>query len=427
MDFSTRYRNLKASLENISNLDDHELKILYEEAKETMDEYEQLQLVVKLNMNSLYGVSATQGYSLVDYDIAEDITGSARHYAILIDKAINLFFTTWASNPKNLKKIQSFLPEVTALANFKNYKIDTVNDLCIYGDTDSRYIDLYKIYTTLLLTDDENGNKVFMNFPPNNIEGNKKVAEFGVKMDELFISKIIEDSISYDIEKRGANHGHLGMALETISRKCIYQKKKKYIMSLIYKDGKFYEVPKLKLQGVEIKRGELSTKMKILIQKLINKLILEDYTIDMMRDEIIKLFKFIKSKKDKSLVCRASSVSMKDIYKNDKGEWVSDKTHIQVKIAKSWCNFIEKNNLSDRYQKPFNGQKMNYYYDMNDEVMGIPDDVDINSVPNLPEVDWNKMIKQTLVKPLMRYIFDENEFDDKDIDNFLLGVKKISI
>lgn len=427
MDFSARYNNLLSSMENYQSLSDHDLKILYEEAKETMDEYEQLQLVVKLNMNSLYGVSATIGYSLVDYDIAEDITGSARHYAVLVDIAINKFFTTWANDPENLEKVKKFVPNAIALANFKNYKRDSLDDLCIYGDTDSRYIDVYRIYTSLILVDDGNGNPVNMTFPPNTPEGNHEIAEFGVQLEKYFIAEIIANSIHNDIAKRGANDGYLKMALETISRKCVYQKKKKYIMSLIYKDGKVFDKPKLKLQGVEIKRGELSNKMKSIIQVLINKLILEDFTIDQIRGEIVKLFKYIKVKKDKSMIYRATSVSMKDIYKNDKGEWVSNKTHIQVKIAASWCNFIERNNLTDQYQRPFNGQKMNYYYDVTGNVIGVPDDVDMTTVPGLPEPDWNKMIKQTLVKPIMRYLFDENDFDDKDIDNFIMGIKKIEL
>lgn len=431
MDFNSRYDNVKNLLPTLSSMSDQELRDYYEEAKETMLEYENMQLICKLNMNSLYGVSAAQGYSLVDYDIAEDITGSARHFAILIDVEINKFFSTWA-NPenyeKNLKITQQFCPDVVEICNFQNYVRDSENDLCIYGDTDSRYIDVHAIMTKLMKVHDENGEIVFKKFPDNTPEGNKYLAQFGVDLDKYFISKIISDSIAADIKKRGANDGHLKMALETISRKCVYQKKKKYIMSLVYKDGKIFETPKLKVQGVEIKRGEFPPKMKALIEILVKKFVLEEYSIKAIREEIVKLFKYIKLKKDIELAYKVSSVKMKDtVYQDEQGHYKTDKTHIQAKIAVSWCNFIERNNLTDRFQVPFNGQKMNFFYTETDDVFGFPDDVDYNEIPNIPAPNWNKMIKMTLVKSMMRYILEDNDFDEKDIDNFLLGITKLSL
>lgn len=431
MDFSSRYNNVKDMLPNLSAMTDLELKEFYEEAKETMLEYENMQLICKLNMNSLYGVNATQGYSLVDYDIAEDITGSARHFAILVDIAINNFFCHWAdaeNYTENLKRVQLFCPDVVEIVNLEGYVRDSEIDLCVYGDTDSRYIDIFYIMTKLMKVKNENGEIVFKSFPPNNPEGNREIAEFGVNLDKYFISDIISKSLQDDIEKRGANNGHLKMALETISRKCVYQKKKKYIMSLVYKDGKTFEIPKLKLQGVEIKRGELPPKMKNVLEILVKKFMLDEYTIEMMRNEIVKLFKYIKLKKDLSLAYKVTSVKTNGIiYRGDDGVWKTDKTHIQAKIACSWCNYLEENNLNDRFQRPFNGQKMNFFYCRDGNVFGFPDDVDMGEIQKLPEPDWNKMLKQTLVKSIMRYILDDTEFDDKDIDNFLLGVTKIVI
>jgi hypothetical protein len=69
---------------------------------------------------------------------------------------------------------------------------------------------------------------------------------------------------------------------------------------------------------------------------------------------------------------------------------------------------------------------MNYYY-TNDEkykVIGVPDDVDINKVPGLPEPDWNRMLNTNLLKPLLKYIYDKEEIEDDDIEHFLLGIKQ---
>ena len=61
------------------------------------------------------------------------------------------------------------------------------------------------------------------------------------------------------------------------------------------------------------------------------------------------------------------------------------------------------------------------------KVVGVPDDVDINNLPNLPEPDWNKMVNQILIKPFLKYISENKEISDANIDNFLLGVKQITI
>lgn len=419
MDFSNRYNNLIQSTTNITSISDNELISLLEEAKQSMSEYDELQLTVKLDGNSLYGVSASIFYSLVDFDVAEDITCSARHFAIICDVGINRFFVSW-NTPENLKLIQKFYPQVTEIRNFQNYKRDSANDLCVYGDTDSRYVDIYAIYQLLFVGEENNL------FPDLSENGNTELANFSVFLMENFINNVIKKTLDDDIEARGGKKGYLRMAHETTTRRTIFQAKKKYIMPIIYKDGRLFSKPKFTAKGVELKRGEMNKRMKKIIETLVKKFVLDGYTEKMMREEIIKLYKYIKMRNDKDFIYRITSVNnMKDIVKDSSGEYVCEKTHIQAKIALSWCRFIQKNNLEGRFKKPFNGQKMNYYYDKDGAVIGIPDDVSITEVENLPEPNWNLMIEQTLVKSVMKYIYDENKFDDKDINNFLLGVKRL--
>ena len=100
-----------------------------------------------------------------------------------------------------------------------------------------------------------------------------------------------------------------------------------------------------------------------------------------------------------------------------------------MQIAISWMNFIEKNKMTEEYQMPFEGQKMNYYYCNENsgwKVIGVPDDVNINTVKGLPEPDWNRMINDTILKPLLRYIYEKDEIDETDVEHFLLGVKPLS-
>lgn len=400
-----------------------ELEHLLNEADELQQQYKNLELIVKKDANSLYGTSASIYFSLVDYDVAGDITGTGKHYAILVDVNINNFFVTWGE--KELEIIQKFYPEVTELKKFTEYKRDTVNDVCTYGDTDSRYINLEKIYTFLLKAD---GTPIKM--PLNTDEGNKELSDFAILLMDNFISNIIKTCIDEDLEFRNGNKGFLKMNHEVTTRKCVFQAKKKYVLTSIWKDGKMLDKPKLKVLGVELKQGGLNSRIKRIIEQLVINFLLKDYTVEKLREECIKLMTYIRKRAEKSFIYKISSVSgLKDIYQDETGVYKSTKSHIQMKMALFWYNFIEQNNLQDQYQRPFEGQKMNFYYGANNAgVVAVPDDVDIDSVKGLPEPDWNLMLRQILIKNILKYITDlkVKELTEKEIDNFLLGAKKLN-
>ena len=212
------------------------------------------------------------------------------------------------------------------------------------------------------------------------------------------------------------------MAHEVTTRNAIFQAKKKYIMSVIWKDGKLLKEPKMKYTGVEIKKGESSKRIKNIIEILVKKYLIKDVSTNELKEEIFNLFKYIKTRRQKSLIYRISTVSnLKEIYFDDKSnKYVSDKTYIQMQMALFWYNFVHQNKEM-QYKLPFEGQKMNFYYDINGNVVAVPDDLDIDNVPNLPEPDWNVMIKQVLVKPILKYILDKRDtVTDTDVDGFLV-------
>ena len=421
MDFSEKYHQIKRISENLSTLSNEELLNFYSDANAAKSEYENFQLVVKRNSNSLYGVSASIFYSLVDFDVAEDITMTGKHFAVIVDKAINKFFVNWGE--KELEIIREFYPNTIRLRKFTEYKPDTKNDLCVYGDTDSRYIDLEKIYSLIIY--DDNGVERGMKVP----KDDKELADFGVFMSTRFINEIIKKTIDSDCEYRNAKKGYLKMNHEITTRRCVFRKKKQYIMTAIWKDGKLLSKPKLVFKGVELKKGGTSPRAKKILGKLIDKYLLEGYTNDMLRDECLKLIKYIKARKEKDFIYSISSVSgLKEIKKDTDGIYKSDKNHIQMQIALSWMNFITKNDMTENYQLPFEGQKMNYYYcdeSSGYKVIGVPDDVNINLVKGLPEPNWNRMINDTILKPLLRYIYEKEEIDEIDVEHFLLGIKPL--
>ena len=156
--FSQRFLDLKDACNNLEDLTDAQLKELMIQAQEVHSEYENLQLVVKRNANSLYGTSASKYFSLHNTDMAEDITGTAKHFAIIVDKAITKFFCNWATSDKrdeHIKRLQEFYPQVTGIINHTTEDVDCPEALCVYGDTDSRYLRNDMIYN---LIETSNGN-----------------------------------------------------------------------------------------------------------------------------------------------------------------------------------------------------------------------------------------------------------------------------
>jgi len=263
-EFSKRYLNIAEKLENddyLNSLSDSELISLYSELKEAEKEYKNLELIVKRDANSLYGTTGSEYFSLGDFDSAEDITQTGKFYAVLVDRKINDFFVNWDN--KEWEIIKQFYPNANP-RKFTEYKPDTINDICVYGDTDSRYLDFGKIYELINI-----------NIPPNTPEGNKELADFSIYLMDKFINELIKNTIDNDIEYRKANPGRLVMAHEVTTRISILQAKKKYAMNTIWEDGKLLSKNTLVYKGVELKKGELNPKIKKIIQTLLEKYIQE--------------------------------------------------------------------------------------------------------------------------------------------------------
>lgn len=406
-------------------MSEQELIALLHEADEIESEYNNFQLVVKANCNSIYGSSGSRFFSLYSPRTAEDITRTGKHFTVLIDRAINNYFKTWNTDPTNLEKIQAIYPEVVRLRNFEEYVPDTANDLCCYGDTDSRYIRIDLIYQLLILSDGK-----CKPIP----DDDKDFTDFVCFLDNEYFSKIIKSTIAQDCSERNATSGFMKMAHEVTARKSAFIKKKKYIMNVVWSDGKLFDHSKLKFRGIELKKGSMSDNAKKLLEKLVVKFIQKNATADEIRKDCIKIMQFIRAKKDKELIYQLSTVSgLSDIRLENTASgstmYVSDRTHIQIQIALSWMNFIRANHLEGEYQPPFEGQKMQYYYcnpSSGYKVIGIPDNIDISTVKNLPEPDWNRMAIVNIVKPLCRYILEKSDVSDSDVENFLIGLKTIN-
>lgn len=428
MDFLDNYRDLKNKTTDLSKYSLEELEELERLAELRYKEYDNLQLVIKRNCNSLYGSTASEYFDFCDTDIGEDITTISKHFAILVDIAINKYLASWHDKPEALHTIRKFYPDTVELKNLDYIRDKPYKDVCVYGDTDSRYIDLEQVYHLIV---SPNGIR---ELPPSTPEGNKELADFSIFFNEEFLKHIIQEAIDSDLEYRNGNKGHLRMSHETTARKSVLLSKKMYIMPLIWKDGVYtIENPKLKYMGVSLKRGETTAELKKIIEKLIRKYLVDDYSIDEIAKECRKIKTYIIKNNKKKFVCRSTSVSgVKDMTfeTNERGDkiWTIPKNHLQAQLIVNWANFIEENSLTNEYKHAFEKQKMYYYKTLDSKyaAIGVPDDVDIDTVPNMPPINWHEMINQQFLKPLMKCLFDypdKYQITDNDCNDFLIGMK----
>ena len=95
MDFSDNFNKLVEKTNDLTQYSIEDLEKLIHESEDIQKQYKNLQLVVKADANSLYGVSASIYFSLNDTDIAEDICMTGKHFAIIVDVALNVFFVNW--------------------------------------------------------------------------------------------------------------------------------------------------------------------------------------------------------------------------------------------------------------------------------------------------------------------------------------------
>lgn len=410
--------------EYFNKLSIDELYLLLDEAKSVQSEYRNLEITIKKDGNSIYGVMGNKHFPLVDYECAEDTTNAGKHYTVLIDHHINFFHRDWGE--KELKVIQEFYPNVTHLRKFTEYKPDTINDMCVYGDTDSRYVHLKKVYDLIYVNEH---NNLFPDTSTN--AGRKELSDFSVFLVKNFYNKLIEDTLNKDLEFRNARKGYLKMAHEVTSIKSIFRAKKNYILPIIWQDGKYLNGEiKFKSIGVEIKKGGLDATTKKFIERLLNFFLLENKSNDFIRIECLKIIKYLREKGQKRLVSRIVSVkNLHNIYYDETDRiYKSEANHQSMKVALSWYNYIHKNRLNDVYKPPFNGQKMYFYYTTTGDVFGIPDDVNMETVPNAPTPDYVRMVKEIIVKSIYTYINTKpigTKIKISDVDNFIAGVKTL--
>lgn len=399
---------------DLTKLSDNELQILFDEIAAQKTFYDGLQLTVKQLANSIYGACGSEYFRFYNPEVAGDITTEGKMFMFVVDQVINEYFKSWENDPTIEDELNAAFPG-------KNIKITNTpknHDLCVYGDTDSRYVDMGTIMK-------------HANYKP---KTPKEACDFVVWLDENRLAKLIADGLHDDIVNRNGTEGYMIMELETIGGKGIYLVKKKYIMSLFWKDGKLVaDQGKLKATGVEINQGSTSQFVKKSIKAILNRLLTPGFKMtDIYRIGV-------------QIVDRAKSAPIDELLKSsgisDYNKWVeSDREELiykptkttpspMVRAAAEYNHFLATHGLMSEFPKYIGGKIHWYYAKSKAGVFGVPDGVSVADLPGAPEMDYDVQVDKLIIGPIKRYLFsseiDKSSFGQTEILRSFAQIKKV--
>jgi DNA polymerase elongation subunit (family B) len=225
------------------------------------------------------------------------------------------------------------------------------------------------------------------------------------------------------VDERHGEFGHYLMELEVIGGKGIFVKKKKYLLSLLWKDGKYIaDQGKIKAIGIEIIQGTTSKFVKDSQKRVLNRLLVPGTPV---RD-IYRIGNQIVNRANSMPInemCKITSIKDYDSYvlsDTDILAFNPDKTTpIHVRAAANFNKYLYDNKLLDKVDKIRPGTKIYWYYTADGNVFGVPDDVEFNILGKIPEPDTMKQVEKLIINPLKRFIFSDEvtqeSFGQKEI------------
>ena len=321
-----------------------------------------IQMAKKIALNSAYGAIGNQYFRYFDVRIAEAITLGGQ------------LAIRWVENDVN---------------RFMNKLLNTDNvNYVVASDTDSIYLKLDKLV-----------EKVCKDKSP------QQITDFINKAAEDKIQKVIDDSFKNLATYVNAYEQKMFMKREAIANKAIWVAKKRYMMNVFDEEGIRFDIPKLKIMGVEavksstpeVCRGKIKDAIRVIMNDS------EDALIKFVADfkEVFKTLSPEEVAFPRSCNYLDKYVDPNSIYK--KG------TPIHVKGALIYNHYILKNKLQRKYPLIKDGDKIKFLMlrqpnTVKDTVISfatkIPYEFDLHKY-----VDYETQFTKTFTDPL-RFVLD---------------------
>lgn len=225
-------KELEKSTENTTK---EELLVKLKTIENDIAKYNNLQLSLKVCLNSAYGALGNQYFRFFDVRQASAITTSGQLAIRWIEKKLN-----------------DYLNKVLGSSN---------KDYVIASDTDSIYLSLDDLVCKTILTS-------------NPSSGTKQTIAFLDKVCENKIQPYIDKSYNELAQYTNALEQKMIMKREALADKGIWTAKKRYILNVYNNEGVEYAKPKVKVMGLEVKKSSTPTffrdKMEQCIQLMLS-------------------------------------------------------------------------------------------------------------------------------------------------------------
>lgn len=272
----------------------------------------------KLLMNSCYGGSSHPSFYWYNMAMANDITGEGRNLIHMMEdetkKAIDAFIDAHDTHDKL---------GITIDPEKYRYSIIDNDDMVytIYQDTDSSYINLGPITSCI-----------------NELEG-KSDADKALFIDKFaseYLNPHFDKVITEYLKSRHANNYHI-FELETIAKSGIWiNVKKRYAQALMWKDGRLYDEPKIKVKGLEIIKGSYPPFSREILKNITHMLLTGDGVGDPNYIHVLnqKMMEYKAQFYNQSPDNICETVKVNDYWKNITSD--TDPTQLQCALGTSY-------------------------------------------------------------------------------------------
>ena len=320
-------------------------------------QYHNMQINLKIALNSAYGALGNQWFRFYDVRNAEAVSVAGQLSIRWAERAVNQY----------LNKI-----------------METENhDYVLASDTDSLYVTLDSLVQKVGLTDKD------------------KIIEFMDKVCEGKIQDVIDKCYGEMAEYVNAFEQKMVMKREVLAEVGIWTSKKHYILNVHNSEGVQYDEPKLKIMGIEAVRSSTPESCRNALK--------EAFKIMMngTEDDVINYIEAFKTK-FKALPTEEVSFprSVKGLAKyHDAASIYQKSTPIHVKGSLIYNKMLQNKRLTRKYPKIQEGEKIKFAYLKEPNPTGDTVIAMLNALPDefelKPYIDYEKQFTKAFLDPII--------------------------
>jgi len=347
---------MKAAKKELEKTTDSEKR---KEIQKNISKFDNLQMALKVSLNSAYGALGNEFFFLYDVRQAEAVTLAGQ------------LSTRWVENDVN-RYLNSLM------------KTDK-HDYVVASDTDSIYVCYDKLVTSVFGKDQSDITKI---------------VNFIDKMSNEKIQPFIDKSTERLAKYVNARANKMNMKREAIADTAVWTSKKRYILNVWDMEGVRYNEAKIKITGLEAIKSSTPLACRDKIKQAI-KLVLngnEDNVIDFI-DTFREEFKKIAIPD----IASVSSMNGLKKYYDSQTIW-GPKAPLHVKGALVFNNELCKRGLDKTYEKIMEGEKVRYVYLKEPNPYQSASLAFTTQIPTefeLPKyIDYNRQFDKTFLDPL---------------------------